>query len=513
MDNLKISTRLWVMIAVLSAILAIVGFVGLRGLSQTSDSLKTVYEDRVLPLGQLESVSRLFLRNRILVENMVIIPTPANIEKRDTELVINIALITKTWETYQATHLTPEEKKLSDEFLLLIAPFVKEGLLPLRDAMREGKQEVALKIYKEKVSTMAPAITETLGKLIQLQLDVSKVENDESVARYKATRIVSMLSILGGILFAVIFGLLLVRGISRSLTQAIEATEAVARGDLRHPIVASGRNEISDLMRSLASMQAGLTKVVSVVLQGSEGVATASAQIAQGNHDLSSRTESQASALEQTASSMEELGATVKQNADTARTANQLAVSASTVASSGGEVVGQMASTMSQINESSKKIADIIGVIDGIAFQTNILALNAAVEAARAGEQGRGFAVVASEVRTLAKRSADAAKEIKSLIGASVEKVEQGTLLAEQARVTMSDVTASIKRVTDLMGEISAASTEQSLGVSQVGEAVTQMDQATQQNAALVEEMAAAASSLKVQAEELVHVVSVFKLK
>lgn len=259
-------------------------------------------------------------------------------------------------------------------------------------------------------------------------------------------------------------------------------------------------------------MQSSLVKVVSSVRQGSESVATASAEIAHGNHDLSSRTESQASALEQTAASMEELGAAVKQNAESARTANQLAQSASTVAIQGGEVVGRVVETMKGINESSRKIFDIISVIDGIAFQTNILALNAAVEAARAGEQGRGFAVVASEVRSLAGRSAEAAKEIKSLIGASVERVEQGSALVDQAGKTMTEVVASIRRVTDIMGEISAASNEQAMGVAQVGEAVTHMDQATQQNAALVEEMAAAASSLKSQAEDLVQTVAVFEL-
>jgi methyl-accepting chemotaxis protein len=259
-------------------------------------------------------------------------------------------------------------------------------------------------------------------------------------------------------------------------------------------------------------MQTSLSVVVTNVRRGSDGVATASAEIAHGNHDLSGRTESQASSLEQTAASMEELGATVKQNADSALQANQLAQKASEIAVRGGEVVAQVVDTMKDINTSSRKIFDIISVIDGIAFQTNILALNAAVEAARAGEQGRGFAVVASEVRSLAGRSAEAAKEIKGLISASVARVEQGNVLVDQAGVTMAEVVSSIRRVTDIMGEISAASSQQASGVAQVGEAVTQMDQVTQQNAALVEEMAAAASSLKSQAQELVLTVSVFQL-
>jgi methyl-accepting chemotaxis protein len=291
---------------------------------------------------------------------------------------------------------------------------------------------------------------------------------------------------------------------------AREALAHIAQGDLTTNIV--NRGDSDSLMGRMLQMEASLDKLVREVRQSAGGIATATDEIAAGSQDLSNRTESQASALEQTSASMEELGSTVKQNADGARQANQLALSASAVAVQGGEVVSQVVETMRGINESSRKIADIISVIDGIAFQTNILALNAAVDAARAGEQGRGFAVVASEVRSLAGRSAEAAKEIKTLIGASVERVEQGTLLVDQAGATMTEVVSSIKRVTDIMGEISASSHEQSLGVSQVGEAVAQMDQTTQQNAALVEQMAAAAGSLNSQANELVQAVAVFKL-
>jgi methyl-accepting chemotaxis protein len=304
----------------------------------------------------------------------------------------------------------------------------------------------------------------------------------------------------------------LIRNISSSLHDAQALADAVAQGDLTQHIESHGKDEVARLVQSMVAMRQSLVNVVSNVRQGSEGVATASAEIAQGNNDLSARTESQASALEETAASMEELGSTVQHNAENARQASQLAQNASTVAIRGGEVVGQVVETMKGINDSSRKIADIIGVIDGIAFQTNILALNAAVEAARAGDQGRGFAVVASEVRSLAGRSAEAAKEIKSLIGSSVERVEQGSALVDQAGITMTEVVSSIRRVTDIVAEISAASSEQSAGVNQVGEAVTQMDQVTQQNAALVEQMAAAASSLKSQASDLVQVVAQFRL-
>jgi methyl-accepting chemotaxis protein len=348
--------------------------------------------------------------------------------------------------------------------------------------------------------------------LVQLQLDVSKSENDSAVQRYIIIRNLAITSLVIGLPLVGFFAYFMIRNLSRSLNNAIDVAHAVANGDLTQSVQIEGKDEIAKLMEAFNAMTKSLIKVVSNVRQGAEGVSTASSEIAQGNNDLSSRTEQQASALEETASSMEELGSTVKQNAGNAHHANQLANSASIIAVEGGNVVAQVVETMKGINESSRKISDIISVIDGIAFQTNILALNAAVEAARAGDHGRGFAVVASEVRSLAGRSADAAKEIKSLINASVERVEHGSLLVDQAGVTMTEVVSSIKRVTDIMSEINTASNEQSLGVSQVGEAVSLMDQATQQNAALVEEMAAAASSLNSQAQDLVGTVSVFKL-
>lgn len=314
------------------------------------------------------------------------------------------------------------------------------------------------------------------------------------------------------LLAAALAGVLVTRSITSPILEALQVAQTVASGDLTSRIDVNSNNETGKLLSALKEMQSSLANVVQDVRRGSESVSIASAEIAQGNHDLSARTESQASALEETAASMEELNSTVKQNTENAKQANQLAQQASEVAVEGGEVVAQVVNTMKNINDSSQKIADIIGVIDGIAFQTNILALNAAVEAARAGEQGRGFAVVASEVRSLAGRSADAAKEIKMLIGDSVKRVEEGTELVDRAGNTMTQVVASIQRVTAIMSEISSASIEQSAGVAQVGEAVMQMDEATQQNSALVEEMAAAASSMKSEAQDLVKTVAVFKL-
>jgi methyl-accepting chemotaxis protein-1 (serine sensor receptor) len=321
------------------------------------------------------------------------------------------------------------------------------------------------------------------------------------------------LALMGAVSGVAIFcGFMFSRSITRPLKRVAIQARAMAGGDLALEIDSRGSDEIAEVFQALHHMQGSLSKVVLDVRHNSDSVAMASAQIAAGNLDLSTRTEQQASALQQTAASMEELSSTVRQTADNALQADQLAAGASQVAASGGEMVGRVIQTMKGIGDSSRKIVDIIGVIDGIAFQTNILALNAAVEAARAGEQGRGFAVVAAEVRALAQRSAGAAKEIKTLISTSVERVAQGTALVDQAGVTMIEIVASIQRVNDIMREISAATAQQSTGVTQVGEAVAQMDQTTQQNSALVEESAAAAESLKVQSQRLVHAVSVFKV-
>ncbi|MEO8057824.1 MAG: methyl-accepting chemotaxis protein [Burkholderiales bacterium] len=515
MNTLKISTRLMLLIGVLAAVLIGIGSMGLYGMAATQESLKATYENRTIPAAQLGQIQALVLHNRVAINAALVTPTPEVLKASSEHVDTNAAAITKLWEAYMATELTPEEARLAKAFAEDRKAFLNEGILPALAALRANDMKEAQHLLTTKIRSVGATMEKGGDALVQLQIDEAKKAFEASAARYATTRTVAILAILGGLSFAVLFGLMLARSIGRQLggepAEAAALARSVAEGDLTTHIQLKN-GDTTSLMAQLSTMQASLAKVVSNVRQNSEGVATASSQIAQGNQDLSQRTEEQASALEETAASMEQLGSTVRQNADNAKQANQLAMGASTVAIKGGEVVGQVVETMKGINDASKKISDIIGVIDGIAFQTNILALNAAVEAARAGEQGRGFAVVASEVRSLAQRSAEAAKEIKNLINASVERVEQGSALVDQAGVTMSEVVSAIKRVTDIMGEISSASTEQSAGVAQVGEAVTQMDQATQQNAALVEESAAAAESLKVQAQQLVQAVAVFRL-
>ena len=356
-------------------------------------------------------------------------------------------------------------------------------------------------------------IIDTQFELVAVSFDVLQDSLDAQIARLR--RGLAMLCAALAVLLVVGSWVMVMvtRSTTRSIGEAVRLAEAVAEGDLTTRVEPRGRDEVARLLHALAAMTARLGTVVGTVRLNAESVASASVQIAQGNTDLSQRTESQASALEQTAASMEELGSTVRQNADNARQADQLARDAAGVATQGGLVVQQVVDTMRGIQGSSERIGDIIGVIDGIAFQTNILALNAAVEAARAGEQGRGFAVVAGEVRSLAQRSASAAKEIKELITASVAQVAKGTALVDQAGSTMGEIVDSIRKVSGIVGEISSATVEQSEGVAQVGEAVSQMDNATQQNAALVEESAAAASSLKSQAQQLVDTVAMFRLQ
>ena len=511
MKNWKISTRLTGAFALLVAMLlalALTSFMQLSSLRNETENITGNWLPGVEAVNALEAYSadlRLTILAHVLSTDDA---AKASIDKQISEQRTKLAEMRKSYENLISS---PAEKKLYDDYVENWSKYVQVNDKALA-LSRSNDSAGAAALMSQESRPIYLAIKEQLDTLIKINHQGAMEASESASQTFTTARALLLIVSAAAIVIAIAAAVWLIRSITAPLARAVEVADRVAGGDLTTHIDVDSRDETGQLLSALQRMQQSLVRTVSVVRQNSESVASASAQIASGNNDLSARTEQQASALEETAASMEELGSTVRQNADNARTANQLAVNASTVATQGGEVVAEVVETMKGINASSNKIADIISVIDGIAFQTNILALNAAVEAARAGEQGRGFAVVAGEVRSLAQRSAEAAKEIKSLITASVERVEQGSALVDKAGATMTEVVTAIRRVTDIMGEISAASSEQSAGVGQVGEAVTQMDQATQQNAALVEEMAAAAASLNTQAGELVQAVAVFKL-
>ncbi len=731
--NISIKGRLTAMIGLTAALLLLIGGVGLLGLNQTNEGLRSVYEDRTVPMGQLDKIVRNLVNNRMNMAEMLLDPSPESVKSHVADFERRAEEISKTWDAYMATYQTPEEKQLADQFAVDRGRFVKEGLKPIAEAMKAGQVAEAKRLYETRLNELFAPVRKSINALIQLQLDVAKQEYEAAQARYATIRNLAIASLVLGIALAAWMGLLIIRAITRPLGRAVDVFNSIAGGKYDNHIAVDHEDEIGKVLNALRTMQTklgfdvaetqrvanenlrikigldnvstgvmiadserkiiyvnksvvdilskaeadirkqlpnfsaanlvgtnidvfhknpahqaqllsnlngthtaaltigprhmvvraspvvnernerlgavaewtdrtaevavekdvaelvaaaaagdftrrlstqgkegfflqlaeginklvetserGMTdvaevlsalaegdltkqmtgdyeglfaqlkdsanttssrlkEIVSQIREATDAINTASREIATGNADLSSRTESQASSLEETASSMDELTSTVKNNAENAKQANQLAQGASDIAVKGGEMVGEVVHTMSAISESSSKIADIISVIDGIAFQTNILALNAAVEAARAGEQGRGFAVVAGEVRNLAQRSAAAAKEIKQLINDSVGKVDAGYKVVEQAGSTMQEIVQSVKRVTDIMAEIAAASTQQSQGIEQVNTAVAQMDEMTQQNAALVEEAAAAAESLQDQADGLSRAVSVFK--
>ena len=380
------------------------------------------------------------------------------------------------------------------------------------DALKAEDAAGAEELLNKGLVPAADAYSGQQKELLDFQTGLVSVAIEASDATIKSQIAMLIGLAAAAIALAMVMAWRITRSVTQPLAEAVEISRDVAQGNLTREIKTSRADELGDLLRTLSEMKSSLANTVTQVRSATDSINTASAEIASGNQDLSARTEQAASNLEETAASMEQLTSTVRQSADSARQANQLAASASEIAVRGGNVVGQVVTTMNEINASSKKISDIIGVIDSIAFQTNILALNAAVEAARAGEQGRGFAVVAAEVRSLAQRSAEAAKEIKGLIGSSVDRVDAGSRLVAEAGQTMSEIVGSVQRVSDIIGEITAAAGEQSDGISQVNVAVTQLDQMTQQNAALVEESAAAAESLKDQATRLAQVVQIFRI-
>ncbi|WP_077002870.1 methyl-accepting chemotaxis protein [Variovorax sp. KK3] len=516
MKNWKISARLGLGFAILLLLQLAITAIGLSQMAMLSYQIRITNDIGAGKVSALTDVQFAIGKRAIAARNLALVSDPA-LQKADLALVKSSqAEIDKGMERLAGIMKDPaagtqDERRMLEELKELEARY-----LPIAGKVvalaTSGRTDDAIRALTQECM---PLLTRVIAHVEAFEQTL-QAGSARSVAAAQAAYgnakwvilLISGLSLLAGVATAI----LLTRSITRPLNAAVQVAQTVASGDLSSRVTATTRDETGLLMAALRDMNDSLAKVVGEVRNGTDTIATASGQIASGNHDLSSRTEEQASSLEQTAASMEQLTSTVKQNADNARQANQLAMSASGVAVKGGEVVSQVVDTMASIHASSKKIVDIIGVIDGIAFQTNILALNAAVEAARAGEQGRGFAVVAAEVRSLAQRSGAAAKEIKGLIDDSVGKVDAGTALVGEAGRTMQEIVASVQRVTDIMGEITAASHEQTQGIEQVNQAIAQMDQVTQQNAALVEQASAAAQSMQEQAGGLSQVVSVFRL-
>ena len=509
--NFKIGTRLAIGFALVLLLLSLIAGIGIWRLQEVGDATEAMAKRALvkerLAADWLTATSTNSVRTFALVKS-----TDPQDQKYFQQSISQTSLgITENSKKLLGMLDTAEEKSLYEDGLAKRTAYVnlRTAILKLKT---DGQPEQAAQLTDEK---LIPALQAYDASIRNMSLH-QKANIDQAVlsidALYRSGRLSLMVLAVISLALGALLSWRLTAGITGPLREAVKLAETVAAGDLSSHIQVQSKDETGQLMQALKDMNESLVGIVGQVRQGTDTIATASSQIAAGNQDLSSRTEEQASSLQQTAASMEELTSTVKQNADNARQANQLAVSASSVAVRGGSAVSQVVDTMSAINASSKKIVDIISVIDGIAFQTNILALNAAVEAARAGEQGRGFAVVAAEVRNLAQRSAAAAKEIKTLIGDSVDRVEEGSQQVLEAGKTMDEIVDSVKRVTDIMAEITSASQEQNQGIEQINQAITQMDQVTQQNAALVEQAAAAAQSLQEQAAGLSQVVSVFTL-
>ena len=517
--SLTVKSKLILGFSLLAALVLVVAAFAISSLSKEHGNFEQYTSETAVRLGLVDEVQDAANARAISARNLVLV---TNASDRESEK----AAVTQAHEKVLASmnrlknmlgksdSVTEQERSLFRDIEATESRYGPLALSIVALALDNRREDAINKMNAECRPLLATLVKQVTAYNEQVNAQANR-EVQAAASAYETSRNL----LLGGCVLAIVLALGLAFTITPSITralggepaQAADAAREIAQGNLTVEVPCRAGDSTS-LMAAMKAMRDNLAHTVSEVRRNAEGVATASMQIAQGNQDLSERTEQQASALQQTAAAMDELGSTVRHNADNASQADQLAQGAAGVAVKGGEVVSDVVETMRGIEASSKKIADIIGTIDGIAFQTNILALNAAVEAARAGEQGRGFAVVAGEVRSLAQRSAEAAKEIKTLIGDSVQRVELGSALADQAGQTMTEVVTSVQRVTNLMAEINSASAEQSKGVSQVGDAVAQMDQATQQNAALVEESAAAAESLRTQAQRLVEAVSVFRL-
>lgn len=508
--NLTIKTKLYVTLAMTAAVMIGVGVLGVTGTRSSNANLDAIFSNRFMPTGWVGAMQAHDREVLTRAEEAVIRQDATAVKVALDLLQEREAKVKDLWSKLQATELTPEERQIADTFGrhgTEVLAFVGDALAAAQSGTFDKAESALIEKARPAFDKMAAASDE----LLSAQIDVAQQMRNGAEVQYKRNTALILGAIAVGIGLSVFLGLLLVRSIVSALNAAVSIADRIAGGSLGNDVRVASNDELGHLLDSLRRMDAKLVEIVGGVRGSAESVGSAARQLSQGNDDLSQRTQQQAAALEETASSMEEMTATVKQNADNARQANQLAVGAREQAERGGSVVQRAIGAMGEINSSSRKIADIISVIDEIAFQTNLLALNAAVEAARAGEQGRGFAVVASEVRSLAQRSASAAKEIKDLIKDSVDKVKVGSELVDESGQTLAEIMESVKRVTDIVAEIAAASEEQSTGIEQVNNAVTQMDGVTQQNAALVEEASAASKAMEQQSATLVQQIGYFR--
>jgi methyl-accepting chemotaxis protein len=511
LTTLTVKMRLIGVLGLLCVMLLVGAWIGLGGMARANESARLIYQDELIPLTSINEVARGSLNSFISLSEAVFHKDDkAIVQQKLAEVakaeVADAALLKKLG----AGTMSPAVKKQWSAFESARGD-VASSMTEITDALNQADDGANALLYSDVLPNVTIMGVE-MNKLIAMQVDESRQQYESAVSSYQRIRIMTFGALGAGMLLAVLMAFFLIRSIVGTLNRAVRVANAISQGQLGHNIVTRRKDELGRLLEAFRLMDERLTLTVGEVRLGSDAVSTAAQQIARGNDDLSQRTQEQASSLEETASSMEQMTSTVKQNAENASHANQLARGAREQAERGGEVAGRAIVAMSEINASSSKIADIVGLIQEIAFQTNLLALNAAVEAARAGEQGRGFAVVATEVRSLAQRSAGAAKEIKALINDSAEKVRSGSELVSQSGKALAEIVESVKKVTDIVAEIAAASHEQSAGIDQVNNAVMQMDEMTQQNAALVEEAAAAARAMHEQAGELTQQVGFFQL-
>jgi methyl-accepting chemotaxis protein-1 (serine sensor receptor) len=512
MSTLSIKARLYLNLGILVVALVVVCGVGLRAFNSSSQRMESLYTENLVPIAHAGEIFQRSLQSQQYRLEGYVHRDTAFTQQNYEGVKANRARINELMEQFEKVGLSSEERQLSDQIKEQRGSIVAAGKQEI-EALLAQNYDAATKVRIDSIEPVIDRMDDTTQRLIELRIAAAGKLIEAARKEAASNRTVMLVSFLLALAIAVWSAWLLARHVSRGLMQAEDLAQRVSRGELGQRLEVRGNDEISRLLHALKRMDEKLVETVGHVRLSAVTVDRAAAQLSQGSDDLSQRTQEQAAALEETAASMEEMTSTVKQNADNAQQANQIATSTRSQADQGGQVVKKAVSAMQEITSASKRIEDIISVIDEIAFQTNLLALNAAVEAARAGEQGRGFAVVASEVRNLAQRSASAAKEIKDLIGDSVEKVEAGAALVEESGETLTNIVLGVKRVTDIVGEMTAATSEQSSGIDQINLAVTNMDHATQQNAALVEESAAAAKSMQQQAQELLRLVAFFQIE